>query len=52
MQESYLMNYSVKTTAYFDKEAKRIAKKHKGIKSDIAKLIDDLEINPTIGTDQ
>jgi hypothetical protein len=44
------MNYSVKTSFYFDKEAKEIAKKHKGIKADIAKLIDDLEINPTMGS--
>jgi len=51
MQENYSMNYSVKTLPDFDKEVKRIAKKHKGIKSDIAKLIDDLEENPTMGTD-
>jgi hypothetical protein len=45
------MSYSVKTIPHFDREVKRIAKKHKGIKSDIAKLIDDLEVNPTLGTD-
>ena|ERR1041385_6948119 len=45
------MSYSVKTTPHFVKEVKRIAKKHKGIKSDLAKLIDDLEKNPTMGTD-
>lgn len=45
------MSYSVKTLAYFDKEIKRIAKKHKGIKADLAKLIDALEVNPTMGTD-
>jgi mRNA-degrading endonuclease RelE of RelBE toxin-antitoxin system len=45
------MSYSVKSLPDFDKEVKRIAKKHKGIKSDIAKLIDDLEENPTMGTD-
>ena len=45
------MSYSVKTTPCFDKEVKRIAKKHQGIKSDLAKLIDSLEINPTMGTD-
>jgi len=49
MLESYSMSYSVKTTSHFDKEVKRIAKKHKGIKSDIGKLIDDLEIDPTMG---
>jgi mRNA-degrading endonuclease RelE of RelBE toxin-antitoxin system len=45
------MSYSVKTIPYFDKEVKRIAKKHQGIKSDIAELIDDLEVNPTLGID-
>ena len=44
------MSYNIKITPNFDKEAKRIAKKHKGIKSDIAKLIEDLENNPTKGT--
>jgi len=45
------MSYSVKTTPHFDKEVKKIAKKHKGIKSDLTKLIDDLEKNPSMGTD-
>ena len=44
------MNYSIKVTPYFAEELKRIAKKHKGIKVIIAKLIDDLEVNPTLGT--
>ena len=35
----------------FAKEAKRIAKKHPGIKIDIAKLIADLADNPTTGTE-
>lgn len=45
------MSYSVKITPHFEKEVKRIAKKHKGIKADLAKLIDELEKNPTMGTD-
>ncbi len=45
------MSYSVKTTPDFNREYKRICKKHKGIKSDLAKLIDDLEINPILGTE-
>jgi len=45
------MSYSVKTIPDFDKGFKRIAKKHKGIISNLAKLIDDLEVNPTMGTD-
>ena len=44
------MSYKVKTTPRFENEAKRIAKKYKGIKSDIAKLIEDLSINPETGT--
>jgi len=43
------MSYSVKTLPDFDKGVKRIAKKHKGVKSDIAKLINDLEDNPLLG---
>ncbi|RDC57491.1 hypothetical protein DU508_10095 [Pedobacter chinensis] len=43
------MNYNVKTIPDFDKEAKRIAKKHKSIKYDISDLIDNLEVNPTLG---
>jgi len=45
------MSYKVKTTLHFDKEVKRIAKKHKGIKSNLAKLIEDLELNPFQGTE-
>ena len=45
------MNYEIKITTRFEKEIKKIAKKHKGIKSDIASLIDDLQINPVLGTD-
>jgi mRNA-degrading endonuclease RelE of RelBE toxin-antitoxin system len=45
------MSYNVIITSEFAKETRRIAKKHIGIKADIARLIADLEINPTIGTD-
>jgi hypothetical protein len=45
------MSYKVKTTPYFDSVAISITKKHKAIKSDISKLIDNLEINPTMGSD-
>jgi mRNA-degrading endonuclease RelE of RelBE toxin-antitoxin system len=44
------MSYRVIIASAFGKEARRIAKKHPGIKSDIGKLITDLEINPIIGT--
>src|SRR5215469_12559769 len=45
------MSYKVVLTSEFAKEAKRIAKKHPGIKGDIAKLIAELAENPTIGTE-
>lgn len=43
------MNYSVKTLSNFDREVKKISKKHKLIKYDISDLIDELEFNPTLG---
>lgn len=45
------MSYRVLITSEFAKEAKRIAKKHAGIKADIAKLIATIAINPTMGTE-
>lgn len=45
------MSFKVVITSEFAKEAKRIAKKHIGIKNDLAKLIADLTVNPTIGTE-
>ena len=45
------MSYKVVVTSEFAKEAKRIAKKHPGIKTDIAKLITDLANNPALGTE-
>lgn len=43
------MSYKVIIASEFAKEAKRIAKKHPGIKSDIDRLIGDLETDPIIG---
>lgn len=43
------MNFKVKTVPNFEKEAKKISKKHRGIKSDLLNLIHDLEINPELG---
>ena len=45
------MSYKVVVSTEFAKEAKRIAKKHVGIKADIANLIADLTINPMMGTE-
>src|SRR5579859_5795177 len=43
------MSYNIKITANFDKEAKPLIKKYPSFKSDIARLISDLETNPTLG---
>jgi mRNA-degrading endonuclease RelE of RelBE toxin-antitoxin system len=45
------MSYKVVISSEFAKEAKRIAKKHIGIKNDLVKLIADLSLNPTIGAE-
>jgi mRNA-degrading endonuclease RelE of RelBE toxin-antitoxin system len=44
------MNFRIKITSNFDKEAKPLLKKYRSFKSDIAKLIDELESNPKLGT--
>lgn len=44
------MSYKVDTTANFDKEAKRLSRKYRSLKSEIADLITQLEENPTAGT--
>ena len=44
------MNYSVELSDNFKKEAKRLAKKYRSLKSEIADLIAELETNPTKGT--
>jgi mRNA-degrading endonuclease RelE of RelBE toxin-antitoxin system len=45
------MSYNVVISSEFAKEAKRIAKKHIAIKTDIARLINQLEADPFIGTE-
>ena len=44
------MNYSIETIPYFDKQAKKLAKKHKSLQQDLKALFESLEINPTQGT--
>ena len=44
------MSYSVITTDNFDREAKRLAKKYKSLKTDLMELFEELAINPQIGT--
>jgi len=43
------MSFSIVVTDGFKKHAKSIAKKHRSLKSDLNKLIDSLEENPTQG---
>ena len=43
------MSYKIITTHTFDKELKRLFKKHRSIKTDVSKLGELLEENPTIG---
>jgi len=43
------MSYRVKTIPYFDKQAKRLAKKYPSLKSDLANLITSLLKDPFQG---
>ena len=44
------MSYKVELSDNFKKEAKRLVKKYRSLKSEIADLITELEANPTKGT--
>ena len=46
-----LMNYSIESSASFDKEAKRLGKRYVSFKEDYLKLLDELSRNPQLGTD-
>ena len=46
-----LMNYSIESSASFDKEAKRLGKRYVSFKEDYLKLLDELSRNPHLGTD-
>lgn len=43
------MNYSVESTAYFKRQAKRLIKKYPSLKKELGGLIESLEINPQQG---
>ncbi len=43
------MNFNVYTTDFFDKELKKLAKKHPSLKSDFKTLIDSLKKEPRQG---
>lgn len=44
------MSYSIKYTALFEKQVKRLSKKYPSIKDDLIQLIDGLKADPTKGT--
>jgi hypothetical protein len=44
------MSYKIVSTRIFEKELKRLAKKYKSLKVEIATLFEDLEANPAQGT--
>jgi mRNA-degrading endonuclease RelE of RelBE toxin-antitoxin system len=44
------MNYKVELTDHFKKEAKRLLKKYRSLKTELADLFDLLAQNPTLGT--
>ncbi|HEY1870772.1 MAG TPA: type II toxin-antitoxin system RelE/ParE family toxin [Chitinophagaceae bacterium] len=44
------MSYNIRTTAPFEKQAKKLAKKYPSLKNDLLLLIESLEINPAQGT--
>jgi len=43
------MSYSVELSTNFRREAKRLSKKYPSLKSELEKLFDELEENPTLG---
>ena len=43
------MNYNIETIPFFDKQAKKLAKKYKSLKQDLKTLVDRLEIEPAQG---
>jgi len=43
------MNYNIETIPFFDKQTKKLAKKHKSLKQDLKALIESLETEPTQG---
>ena len=44
------MSYKVKLTEHFKREAKRLSKKYRSLKSELSVLFKELEHNPMLGT--
>lgn len=45
------MSYNILATSFFERELKALAKKHRSLKNDLSALIEQLEQNPTTGTE-
>jgi mRNA-degrading endonuclease RelE of RelBE toxin-antitoxin system len=45
------MNYKITSYATFDKEVKRLNKRYRSLKQDLATFVKELLQNPEIGTD-
>lgn len=45
------MSYNILTIPPFDRQLKKLSKKYPSLKKDISDFLDDLEQNPTQGTD-
>ncbi|MDZ7777592.1 MAG: type II toxin-antitoxin system RelE/ParE family toxin [Bacteroidales bacterium] len=44
------MSYRVKTIPHFDRQAKRLTRKFQSFKTELAEMVDSLEVDPTQGT--
>ena len=44
------MKFEVKTVSAFEKDFKKLSKKYPSLKIDVIKLIEQLEVNPFLGT--
>jgi mRNA-degrading endonuclease RelE of RelBE toxin-antitoxin system len=44
------MSYKIEISPNFKKEAKRLTKKYSSLKTELTFLIQELEVNPTLGT--
>ena len=44
------MNFEVIATEPFERKLKRLAKKYKSLATELGSLIDELKVNPTLGT--
>ena len=44
------MSFNVELSDHFKKEAKRLSKKYRSLKTELGVLFEELELNPTLGT--